>query len=100
MRACNCGEALNSSVQKNAAEMKVAMKARLQFFERANLLIAPRACLHRVDRASKFPGRDGALRRPDAAARRPYQLVVGLSAGFNTPLKSDPMIGLGSIPGC
>ena len=40
MRACNCGETLRSSVQKNAAEMKVAMKTRLHSFERANVLIA------------------------------------------------------------
>lgn len=57
MRACNCGEALNSSVQKNAAETKVATKARLHSFERANLLIALRACLQQAYRASKFPAR-------------------------------------------
>ena len=45
MRACNCGETLRSRVQKNAAEMKVAIKARLHSFERANVLIAPRACV-------------------------------------------------------
>src|SRR5947209_2664352 len=44
MRACNCGETLRSSVQKNAAEINVAIKARLHFFELANVLIALRAC--------------------------------------------------------
>jgi hypothetical protein len=56
MRACNSGETLSSSVQKNAAETKVAIMARLHAFERANVLIALRACPQRAYRASKFPG--------------------------------------------
>src|SRR5438067_926328 len=77
MRACNCGETLRSSVQKNAAEIKVAIKARLHSFERANVLIALRAC-----------------------PRRPYQLVAGFSARVSPTVKSDVMIMLGNIAGC
>ena len=93
MRACNCGETLRSSVQKNAAETKAAIKTRLHSFERANVLIALRACPQRAYRASKFPGRD-------AAARRPYQLVAGFSARVSPTVKSDVMIMLGNIAGC
>ena len=84
MRACNCGETLRSSVQKNAAEIKVAIKARLHSFERANVLIALRACPQRAYRASKFP----------------YQLVAGFSARVSPTVKSDVMIMLGNIAGC
>ena len=44
MRWCNCGEAASASAQRNAAETKVATNARSRFVERANVLIALRAC--------------------------------------------------------
>src|SRR5213592_1633674 len=91
MRACNCGETLSSSVQKNAAEIKVAIKARQHSFERAHVLIAPRACLQHACRASNFLVRT-AQRLP------PYLLLARLSARFSTPLKSDAMISAGRIP--
>src|SRR5438093_10495576 len=100
MRACNCGETLSSSVQKNAAVMKVAIKARLHSFERANVLIAPRACLQRAFRASNFRETPPQQNKTLSQLRARTTLVVAsLPARFSTPLKSDAMIGTGRIPG-
>ena|SRR6266542_3049682 len=44
MRWCNCGEALSASAQRNPAKTEIAINARPRFVERANLLIALRAC--------------------------------------------------------
>jgi len=93
MRTCNCGETLRSSVQKNAAEIKVAIKARLHSFERANVLIALRACLQRAYRASKFlralPQQNPTLSKLTV---RTASVVVGFSTRFSTSVKSKVMI--------
>src|SRR2546428_108666 len=53
-RWCNCGEELSASAQRNPTETKIATNERPRFVERANVLIALRACLQRAYRASKF----------------------------------------------
>src|SRR6266436_18415 len=101
MRACNCGETLRSSVQKNAAETSVAKNARPRYVERADMLIAPRACLQRAFRASNFlralPQQNQTLSKLTA---RTSSVVAGVPARFITALKSDRMISPGSIGGC
>lgn len=54
MRVCNRGETLSASVQRKAAEIKAATRARPELWKRAKLFIAARACDSGARRASNF----------------------------------------------
>jgi len=79
MRWCSCGEALSASVQRNATETSATTGARERFVERANVLIALRAC----DLSGYYARNFWKIALPACQGRQPPQLSSSREARRN-----------------